>query len=120
MLNIREHNRKAWNIQARFGIQWSESVSDEEIEAAHRGEIKRHLSTTHPVPLSLLDPLKGRRVLALAAGGGRQAPLLAAAGALVTLVDISEEQLSRDAALSQRWHLSLDMHRCSAEDLDFL
>lgn len=120
MMNISEHNRKAWNIQARFGIQWSESASDLEIEAARRGDICLHLSPTQPVPKSWLGNLKGARCLALAAGGGRQAALLAAAGARVTLIDISEEQLARDAAIAQRWHLELDMHRVSAEDLSFL
>ena len=120
MMNVQEHNRKAWNAQARFGIQWSESVRDFEMEAARHGDIRLHLSPTQPVPKAWLGSLQGARCLALAAGGGRQAPLLAAAGARVTLIDISEEQLTRDSNLAQRWHLDLDMHRCSADDLDFL
>jgi SAM-dependent methyltransferase len=120
MLNIQEHNRKAWNTQARFGIQWSESVSDGEMDAARHGDVRLHLSPAQPVPKSWLGELEGRRVLALAAGGGRQAPLLAAAGARLTLIDISEEQLARDALIAHRWHLDLAMHRCSADDLDFL
>jgi SAM-dependent methyltransferase len=119
-MNIQEHNRQAWNTQARFGIQWSESVNSLAIEAAQRGQIDLHLSPTRPVPLSWLGKLEGKRCLALAAGGGRQAPLLAAAGALVTLVDISEEQLARDQAMAQRWNLPITLHRSSAENLDFL
>lgn len=120
MLNIQEHNRKAWNIQARFGIQWSESVNELEMESARRGDIRLHLSPGQPVPKAWLGPLEGARCLALAAGGGRQAPLLAAAGARVTLVDISEEQLARDEMIAHRWHLNLDIHRCSADNLQFL
>ncbi len=42
------------------------------------------------------EPLDGKPVLCLAAGGGRQGPLLAAAGAVVTVVDVSERQLDHD------------------------
>jgi SAM-dependent methyltransferase len=53
-------------------------------------------------PLSAVDPwiraegLKGKDVLCLAAGGGRQGPLHAQAGARVTVVDLSPRQLEHD------------------------
>jgi ubiquinone/menaquinone biosynthesis C-methylase UbiE len=43
----------------------------------------------------------------LASGGGQQAPILAAAGALVTVLDNSPKQLERDALLAQEHHLSI-------------
>lgn len=55
-----------------------------------------------PIPLSPdgVDPwlgdLRGKDLLCLAAGGGRQGPLHAAAGARVTVVDFSERQLEHD------------------------
>jgi SAM-dependent methyltransferase len=42
------------------------------------------------------EPLQGKALLCLGAGGGRQGPLHAAAGAVVTVVDISERQLDHD------------------------
>jgi SAM-dependent methyltransferase len=41
-------------------------------------------------------PLTGKALLCLGAGGGRQGPLHAAAGAIVTVVDVSEKQLDHD------------------------
>ena len=55
-----------------------------------------------PIPHSpdAIDPwlgdLAGKDLLCLAAGGGRQGPLHAAAGARVTVVDLSERQLEHD------------------------
>ena len=52
-------------------------------------------------PLKILDPLgwlggdvRGQRLLCLAAGGGKHGPLYAAAGAEVTVVDISPAMLA--------------------------
>jgi SAM-dependent methyltransferase len=42
------------------------------------------------------EPLQGKALLCLGAGGGRQGPLHAAAGALVTVVDISPTMLAHD------------------------
>lgn len=42
------------------------------------------------------EPLAGKQLLCLGAGGGRQGPLHASAGAVVTVVDVSEKQLDHD------------------------
>lgn len=42
------------------------------------------------------EPLEGKQVLCLGAGGGRQGPIHAKAGADVTVVDVSERQLDPD------------------------
>ena len=54
-------------------------------------------------PLSAIDPcrwlgddIRGKRLLCLAAGGGRQSAIYATAGADVTVVDISPAMLERD------------------------
>jgi SAM-dependent methyltransferase len=52
-------------------------------------------------------PLAGARVLCLASGGGQQGPVLAAAGAEVTVFDNSPKQLSRDELVADRDALSL-------------
>ena len=56
-------------------------------------------ATADPVALDewLRDePLGGKQLLCLGAGGGRQGPLHALTGAVVTVVDVSERQLDHD------------------------
>jgi SAM-dependent methyltransferase len=57
-------------------------------------------------PLAGLDPwlgdVAGKDLLCLGAGGGRQGPLHAAAGARVTVVDVSERQLEHDRRAGTR------------------
>jgi ubiquinone/menaquinone biosynthesis C-methylase UbiE len=46
-------------------------------------------------------------VLCLASGGGQQGPIMATAGARVTVLDLSDEQLARDREVAQREGLTL-------------
>jgi SAM-dependent methyltransferase len=55
--------------------------------------------------------------LCLAAGGGRQGPLYAAAGADVTVLDISPEMLSRDRAVAAERRIHLRTVEGSMDDL---
>ena len=68
----------------------------EAIEEARQGRWEIVLTPTKPVPRDWLE-VEGRHVLCLASGGGQQAPILAAAGATVTVLDNSPKQLERDA-----------------------
>jgi SAM-dependent methyltransferase len=113
-----EHNRVAWNRASRSGRNpWCEPVGPEAIEAARRGQWSVVLTPRRPVPREWLAPLEGEPVLCLASGGGQQAPLLAAAGARVTSLDVSEEQLAKDAAVAEREGLSLRTVRGDMADL---
>lgn len=58
-------------------------------------------------PLGTVDPagwlggdIRGQRVLCLAAGGGKHGALYAAAGGIVTVVDVSGEMLALDRAVA--------------------
>ena len=51
--------------------------------------------------------IRGWRVLCLAAGGGRQGPLYAAAGGVVTVVDLSDEMLQLDRQVASQRKLDL-------------
>jgi len=53
-------------------------------------------------------------ILCLGSGGGQQAPVLAAAGARVTSLDLSDEQLARDREVAEREGLDL---RCVQGDM---
>jgi SAM-dependent methyltransferase len=51
--------------------------------------------------------LRGQDVLCLASGGGQQGPILAAAGANVTVLDNSPKQLAQDSLVAARDNLDL-------------
>ena len=61
--------------------------------------------------------LTGKKLLCLAAGGGRQGPLYAAAGANVTVVDISAAQLELDREIAADRRLHLRTVQTSMDDL---
>ena len=104
--DVREHNRIAWDALAEQGNEWTVPVSAEAIEAARRGQWQIVLTPTRPVPREWLE-VEGRRVLCLASGGGQQAPILAAAGAIVTVLDNSPKQLDSDAKMADRYGLPI-------------
>ena len=110
-------NREAWDKMALAGDRFYRAVTSEQIEAARRGDWKIRITPQKPVPRSWLEPLRDRRVLCLAAGGGNQAPLLAAAGAIVTVLDVSDEQLNRDREIAVRDNLQIT---CVAGDMSDL
>jgi SAM-dependent methyltransferase len=75
-------------------------------------------------PLQVVDgngwlgpSIQGKHLLCLAAGGGRQGPLYAAAGALVTVVDISPAQLELDRQVAAERQLSIRTVETSMDDL---
>ena len=65
----------------------------------------------------LTGGLEGRRLLCLAAGGGRHGPLYAAAGARVTVVDIIPLQLEMDRQVATARGLQLRTVESSMDDL---
>ncbi len=127
-MDIRAHNRHAWDRQVEAGNPWTLPVGPEEIAAARRGEWKIILTPTKPVPHEWLPGLRGKRVLCLASGGGQQGPVLAAAGAIVTVFDNSPRQLEQDRRVAQREDLAIatvegDMRDLAAfgdESFDFI
>tara|TARA_B100001123_G_scaffold262945_2_gene292808 strand:+ start:2855 stop:3640 length:786 start_codon:yes stop_codon:yes gene_type:complete len=123
-MDIRAHNRAAWDRQVENGNQWTIPVTSEEVEAARRGDWSIYLTPKKAVPRSWFpDALAERDVLCLASGGGQQGPILAAGGAKVTVYDNSPAQLRRDAEVAERDDLSIrtiegDMRDLSAVEDD--
>lgn len=101
-MDIRPYNRDAWDRQVRAGNRWTVPVRPEETAAARRGQWEVLLTPTRPVPRAWFPPLFGLDVLCLASGGGQQGPILAAAGASVTVFDNSPAQLARDREVADR------------------
>lgn len=107
-MNITTINRKAWDKQVETGNPWTVPVTTEEVQAAREGNWKVVLTPTIPVPRTWFPtPLKGAELLCLASGGGQQGPILAAAGATVTVFDNSPAQLAQDRRVADRDHLEI-------------
>lgn len=64
--------------------------------------------------------VRGRRVLCLAAGGGKHGPLFAAAGAEVTVVDLSPAMLEQDRRVAAERGLTLRAVEASMDNLSML
>ncbi|MBP6861632.1 MAG: class I SAM-dependent methyltransferase [Neisseriaceae bacterium] len=109
-------NRQAWDAQALAQQPWSRPVSAELIAAAKAGQWQVHL-TPQPLPEGWLGDVSGRKILCLASAGGQQAPVLAAAGADVTVFDLSDQQLAQDRLVAERDGLSLRTEQGDMRDL---
>ena len=107
-MNIVEYNRQAWDGLVARGNEWTQPVEPAVTEAARRGEWHVLLTNRRPAPRDWFPPLAGTRTLCLAGAGGQQAPVLAAAGALVTVFDNSPAQLAQDRMVAERDGLSID------------
>jgi SAM-dependent methyltransferase len=68
-------------------------------------------------PDSLLGPLEGKRVLCLAGGGGQQSAAFAVLGAQVTVADLSEAQLARDAQAAAHYGVEIRTVLADMRDL---
>jgi ubiquinone/menaquinone biosynthesis C-methylase UbiE len=105
------HNRAAWDRLAKEQNRLAKPARDEDFIN----------------PLAAVDKpgwlgadISGQSVLCLAAGGGRQGPIYAAAGANVTVVDISPVMLELDQAVAQKRGLKLRTLEASMDDLSVL
>ncbi len=102
------HNAKAWDVLAREGVALAQPARDD--------ELRNPLATVDPAGW-LGGDIRGWRVLCLAAGGGRHSALYAAAGAAVTVVDISGEMLALDRAVAAERGFDVRLVQTSMEDL---
>ena len=110
------HNQAAWDKQALEQEPWSQPVSSELIAAAKQGEWAVHI-TPRPLPKSWLGDVTNKNILCLASAGGQQGPVLAAAGAMVTVFDLSEGQLQQDQMVAAREQLNLKTVQGDMRDL---
>lgn len=112
------HNRDAWDKYVHEGNEWSIPVSTEAVERARAGDWSVILIGHEPVDRTWLPAdLTGKDVLCLASGGGQQGPILAAAGARVTVFDNSPRQLGQDQMVAARDGLDLRTVQGDMRDL---
>ena len=110
-MSIHAHNRRAWDERVREGECFTRPARDEDFAD----------------PLKTVDGLgwlggdiRGKRLLCLAAGGGKHGPLYAAAGADVTVVDISPAMLELDRQVAAERRLALRTVEASMDELPML
>ena len=116
-MDVRSHNRTAWNRNVDSGSRWTQPVSTAEIEAARKGKFEIVLTPQKPVPADWFPPLANTPTLCLAGAGGQQAPILAAIGAIVTVFDNSPKQLEQDRMVAERDGLDIQCVEGDMADL---
>jgi ubiquinone/menaquinone biosynthesis C-methylase UbiE len=116
-MGVRDYNREAWDREVERGNEWTVPVGPDVIEAARQGRWEIVLTETRPVPRDWFPDLEGADVLCLASGGGQQAPVLAAAGANVTVLDNSPRQLAQDRLVAERDSLTIETVEGDMADL---
>lgn len=106
-----QHNRQAWQQLAKHGHRLARPVALDDLSN----------------PLPRIDPLgwlgpsiRGWRVLCLAAGGGKHGPLYAAAGAEVTVFDLSAAMLELDRQARIELGIQFRIVEGSMDDLSAL
>ena len=104
----REHNKKAWNRMVADKRRFTNPARDKDLVD----------------PLGTVDAagwlggdIAGQRVLCLGAGGGKQGPIYAAAGAAVTVVDISGALLELDRQVAAERQIDMRIIETSMDDL---
>ncbi len=107
-MDIKQHNSAAWDKEDGFE-EWKQPVSSDVINNARNGIAEVLLTNAKPVPSQWYMPIKGKKVLCLASGGGQQAPVFAAMGANVTVTDMSLGQLNKDKMVMERESLTMEI-----------
>lgn len=117
-MDIVKQNSNAWDKKVKEGAVYTKEVSKEIIDKAKTGEWSITVTAGKKVPREWFPmSLEGLKVLCLASGGGQQAPVLAAAGADVTVTDISRNQLDKDEFVARRDGLNIKTVQGDMSDL---
>lgn len=102
------HNRRAWDELVARRQCFTRPARDEDFVD----------------PLAKVDPLgwlggdiRGKALLCLAAGGGKHGPLYAAAGAVVTVVDLSPAMLELDREVAAERRIELRTIEASMDEM---
>lgn len=117
--DIVAYNRTAWDGLVRKKDRWTIPVSSGEIQRARNDDWRIYLVPEKPIPREWFPDFRASsiKVLCLAGSGGQQAPILAAAGAMVTVFDNSPAQLAQDQLVADREGLAIDLVQGDMADL---
>jgi SAM-dependent methyltransferase len=109
------HNARAWDRLAAGKASLARPAADEAF-----GDPRSWLGGGGPEGRRpwLPPSLTGLEVLCLAAGGGKHGPLYAAAGARVTVLDLSAAMLEQDREVARERGIDLELVQGSIDHLD--
>ncbi|MFG6494677.1 class I SAM-dependent methyltransferase [Fictibacillus sp. UD] len=117
-MDVIKQNSQAWDKKVENGAVYTKCVSEEVIQQSRTGDWQISVTTEKSVPKNWFpNELEGVKILCLASGGGQQAPVLAAAGADVTVMDLSIKQLEQDEFVAKRDGLKLTTVQGNMTDL---
>lgn len=117
-IDVAKYNSEAWNrIVNSDKSRYTRCVTHQQIEEARKGNYQLDVSPRKKIPRSWLPELQGLDVLCLASGGGQQSPIIAAAGANVTVLDNSPKQLEQDRKVAQEENLDITIELGDMADL---
>lgn len=121
-MDILKYNESCWDaLAADPDNPWSQIVSADTIAQIRAGQYTFGMGPANvPLPASWLGDVKGKALLCLGGGGGQQAPILAAMGAKVTVVDLSQNQLALDKKAAERYGLDIEAMQGDMADLAML
>lgn len=115
-----KNNAKAWDFENSNRNFWTIPVDKKQIEKAKNGIYDILLTPMKTIKQEWLKDIKGKKVLALACGGGQQSIILAAAGADVTVIDISKKQIENDIKTAAKENLKIKAIQADMQDLSML
>lgn len=115
-MNVYEKVEKNINDLVENNVYWSACATPEDMQKAREGQLTLKFFDKE-IPTDWLKDVKGKKVLCLAGAGGLQAPLLACAGAEVTVLDLSEKMLEKDKQVALQEHLNIRIEKGNMCDL---
>jgi SAM-dependent methyltransferase len=104
-------NRERWNALVEAGVEYAKPFLD--LSAA---EALAQLNGNTCDVLNL-DSVRGKRVLCLASGGGQQSAAFALLGADVTVIDLSDAQLTQDRRAAAHYGFEVRIEQGDMRDL---
>jgi SAM-dependent methyltransferase len=110
------HNARAWDRLASGGAALARPAADEAFADPRTWLGSGGTAGRNWLP----DQFDGLEVLCLAAGGGKHGPLYAAAGAKVTVVDLSPAMLELDRQVARERRIDMEILQGSMDDLSML
>lgn len=116
MEKIYEQVEKNIDYLVENNADWTACATHEQMQKARNGQLKLKFFEKD-VPTEWLSDIKGKKVLCLAGAGGLQAPLLACAGAEVTVLDISNKMLDKDREIAKSENLQIEIVKGNMCDL---
>jgi len=115
-MNVYEKVEKNIDALVENNVDWSTCATQEEMNKARQGQLSMKFFDKE-IPTDWLKDIKGKKILCLASAGGLQAPLLACAGADVTVLDISDKMLDKDRRIASEQQLNIRIEKGNMCDL---